>query len=352
VGLGGAQLANSNTDYGVRMVRRAMELGVNYFDTARGYGDSEIKIGLALQGQREKAIISTKTHANTRDEARRHIEESLQRLKTDYVDNCHLHGINAENLEQMLGPGGALEALVQAKEEGLVRHIGATSHNWPVLIKALERYDFEIFLVMMNLVEDEPLAQLLPLCAERGVGVTIMKPVATGLLPSRVALRWLLNQKVGESDAVHVAAPGATTIEEVEQNALAGYGDLALTPEEEAQVQALRAQWAHLRCRCCGECEPVCGQKMMIHVILGTDVMYDHYRTMGPRAFRAFPWLREGIERELPGRRALIAQIEGCDHCGECEKLCRYGLPIMEMLPAMLPAMRDMVAAYEEFLSK
>ena len=78
IGLGAAQLSSSDTDYAVRMVRRALELGINYFDTARGYGDSEIKIGLALQGgDRGRAIVSTKTHGATRDEARRHIDESL-----------------------------------------------------------------------------------------------------------------------------------------------------------------------------------------------------------------------------------------------------------------------------------
>jgi aryl-alcohol dehydrogenase-like predicted oxidoreductase len=352
VGLGSAQLSSSSTEYAVRMVHRALELGINYFDTARGYGDSEVKIGLALQGDRERAILSTKTYAVTRDDARRHIDESLQRLQTDYLDNCHLHGLTEGNLEQMLGPGGALEALVQAKEEGLIRHIGASSHHWQVLMQALERYPFEIFLVMMNLVEYEPLAELLPLCAKKGVGVTVMKPVATGLLPSRVALRWLLNQKVGDLDAVHVVAPGATTLEELEENALAGYGDLALTAEQEAQVPLLRTQWERARCRCCDACNGVCAQKIGPGYTLGTDVGYDHYRTMGPQRFRAFSWSREAVEHDLAHRRNLIAAIEACDHCGKCEAVCRYGLPVMEMLPKMLPAMRDMVAAYDELLSK
>ena len=197
-----------------------------------------------------------------------------------------------------------------------MRHIGATSHHWRMLIRALERYDFEILLVMMNLVETEPLAELLPLCAQRGVGVTVMKPVATGLLPSRVALRWLLNQKVGRQDAVHVAAPGATTLEELEDNALAGYGDLALTPEQEAQAPLLRAEWEHARCRCCDACNEVCAQKIGPGYTLGTDVMYDHYRTMGGTPFRAFPWSRQAVEGDLPHRRKLIAAIESCDHCG------------------------------------
>lgn len=90
-------------------------------------------------------------------------------------------------------------------DEGLIRRIGCTGHRSSVLIEALKRFDFEIILVPMNIAEREPLEQLLPLCAERGTGVTVMKPVATGLLPSALALKWLLNQPIA------TAVPGAAT---------------------------------------------------------------------------------------------------------------------------------------------
>ncbi|MBC7316740.1 MAG: aldo/keto reductase, partial [Chloroflexi bacterium] len=186
IGLGCAQLGSSSIEYAVRVVRRALELGVTYLDTARGYRDAEIKIGQALQGwARDRLVIATKTGGKTRDEARQHIEESLQRLRTDYVDVCHLHGLRrGDDLEQRLGPGGALEALIQAKEEGLVHHIGCTSHRWETLVEAIQRFPFEVILVPMNVIEREPLQELIPLCQEKGIGVTIMKPVATGLLPA------------------------------------------------------------------------------------------------------------------------------------------------------------------------
>lgn len=345
IGMGCAQLGSSSTEYGVRIVQRALDLGVNYFDTARGYRDAEIKIGIALKGQRQRAYISTKTGAKTRDEAWQQINESLERLQTDYVDNCHLHGLHlGEDLDKRLGEGGALEALIRAKEQGLVRHIGCTSHRSECLIEALKRYDFEVILVPMNLVEREPLEALIPLCQEKGVGVTIMKPVATGLLPARLALKWLANQPIAS------AVPGVTTIEEIEENALVGHlPDFQLAPEEEARIQQLQAYWEHRRCRICQLCMP-CPQGIPVGIVLGTDVMYDHYRTMGRETFAAFSWSREAIERDLNERRQRIAQIEACDRCGVCEQKCPYGLPILEMLPATLPVMRDMVSIYERLL--
>jgi len=97
------------------------------------------------------------------------------------------------------GPGGALEALLEARDQGIIGHIGCTAHTSRDLIASLEVFDFEVILVPMNLVERDPLAELIPLCQARGVGVTIMKPVATGLLPATLALKWLLNQPIASA---------------------------------------------------------------------------------------------------------------------------------------------------------
>lgn len=346
VGLGCAQLGSSNTEYAVRIVRRALELGVTFFDVARRYRDAEIKLGVGLEGRRDKAIISTKTGTKTRDEAWREINESLERLRTGYVDNLHLHGLRAgEDIDQRLGPGGALEALIAAKEQGLTRHIGATSHRAEVLVDAIKRFDFEVVLVPMNIVEREPLDELIPLCQAKGIGVTIMKPLATGLLPARLALKWLLNQTIAS------AVPGATTIEELEENALAGRSDIALDPDEEGRVQSLREGLDQVRCRICFACLP-CPQEIAINVVLGTDVMFDHYRTMGREEFRSFAWSRAAIKKDLSEREKTIAAIESCTRCGECEARCPYGLPIMQMLQSVVPVMKDMVSVYGEIIHR
>jgi predicted aldo/keto reductase-like oxidoreductase len=346
IGLGCAQLGNSTAEYGVRLVQRALELGINYFDAARGYWDAEVKLGLALSDQRERAILSTKTGAKTRDEAWRHIHGSLASLQTDYLDNWHLHGLReGEDLETRLGPGGALEALIEARDQGLTRHIGCTSHRSHVLVQALQRFDFEIILVPMNLVETEPLDSLIPMCLDRGVGITIMKPVATGLLPAHLALQWLLNQPIAS------AVPGTTTLEELEENASVGHIlDPTLTPQEQAEVKALREALEHVRCRLCGKCAP-CPQDIPIGDLLGTDVLYDHYRNMGAERFRAFSWSRGIMDEDLRRRGEMISAIESCTRCGECEARCPHGLPTMEMLQGMVPGMQEMIAMYRGLLA-
>jgi uncharacterized protein len=342
IGMGCVQIASSRTDVAVEIVLRALALGITYFDVARAYGDAEVKLGLALEDARDRVVLSTKTSGRTHGDAWRQLDESLERLRTDYVDNCHLHAIRTgEDMDQRLGAGGALEALLEARDQGLVRHIGISSHRSDAALAALARFDFDVVLIPMNVVEREPLAALIPLCREKGVAVTIMKPLATGLLPASLALKWLLNQPVAS------IVPGITTLEELEEDAAVGHAPYALTPEEELQVEEVRRSLEHVRCRICAECRP-CPQEIPIELILGTDVVYDHYRTLGPERFRAFPWLVEKLATELPQRQARIAQIESCTQCGACEARCPHGLPVMSMLQATLPAMRDIVRILTE----
>ena len=345
IGLGCVQIGSSNRDYAARLVRRALELGVTFFDVARGYWEAEIHLGVGLEGQRHQAIISTKTAAKTREDAWREINESLERLRTDYVDNCHLHYLEpGGDVARRLGPGGALEALIRAKEQGLIRHIGCTAHRSDLLIEAIKGFDFEVILVSMNIVEREPLLELIPLCQQKGVGVTIMKPVATGLLPAPLALKWLLGQPIAS------AVPGCTTIEELEENVrVAEEDDLTLTREEDLEVAGLKEKLEHVRCRICDRCLP-CPAGIEINEILGSDVIYDHYRTMGPRAFHAFPWSRSRVETNLAERQRNMAAIRSCTRCGECEARCPYGLPVADMLQDTLPAMEDIATIYRQLL--
>jgi len=343
IGLGCGLLTSSETDYAVQIVRRSLELGVNYFDTARGYGDSEIKLGLGFRGQRENVYISSKTLAHTKDEAWRHIRESLERLQTNYLDNYHLHSLRDEkDIEVRLGPGGALEALIEAREQGLIRHIGCTSHKSRILLKALERFDFEIILVPLNIVEREPLDKLIPLCLEKEVGITIMKPLATGLLPAPLALKWLLNQPIS------TAVPGATTLNEVVENSLVGgLEDVTLTHKEEDEVSRWAKELEHVRCRICDACEP-CPVGIPISNTLGTFVVYEHYRNMGPEAFTAFPWSSQRIKENRERCHELIRQIESCDDCGLCQERCPYDLPVVRMLKERIPQMKDILRLWDK----
>jgi len=210
------------------------------------------------------------------------------------------------------------------------------------VVKALKRFDFETILVSMNIVEREPLDELIPLCRSKGVGVTIMKPLATGLLPAQLALKWILNQPIS------TAVPGATTIEEASENSLVGHlDDFALTPGEEEEVRRVATKLEHVRCRICGKCEP-CPVGIPIGFKLGSDDIYNHYRTMGPENFRAFSWSRDRVASHIKYRRELISKFQSCTRCGECEERCPYGLPVMEMLRDMVPGMEAMLRIWSE----
>lgn len=347
IGLGCGMLGSSSTDYAVQIVQKALDLGVNYFDTARGYWDSEVKLGKALKKKRSEVYLSSKTNATKRDGAWQHIYESLERLQTGYLDNCHLHGLQDEaDLDLRTGPGGALEALTEARDQGLIRHIGCTSHaSRSILIEAIKRFDFEVILVPMNIVEREPLDKLIPLCLTREVGITIMKPLATGLVPAAVGLKWLLNQPIS------TAVPGASTVEEVTQNSLiGGLEDTSLSPEEDVELAIRVGDLEHVRCRLCGACEP-CPVGIPIAGTLGTDVIYDHYRTMGSEVFSSFPWSMERVEQDLAPRRRLVEQIEACDRCGACEQKCPYGLSVITMLKNMVAPNRDILRIWDALQS-
>lgn len=194
----------------------------------------------------------------------------------------------------------------------------------------------------MNIVEREPLEELIPLCLKKEVGVTIMKPVATGLLLARLALKWLLNQPIS------TAVPGATTLEELEEDALVGHlKEPTLTPREQEQVDRWAGRLEHVRCRICRECEP-CPVEIPIGTTLGTDVMYDHYRTMSAEAFRRFPWSQEAVRNDVERRTKVVAAIEACTECGECEARCPYSLPIIQMLKDVVAPMKEMLAIWQE----
>jgi predicted aldo/keto reductase-like oxidoreductase len=347
VGLGCNGIGSSNTEYALKVIQKALELGVNYIDTARSYWDTEKKLGIALKGKRDTVFLSSKTDGITKDAALKEIERSLKLLKTDYLDNCHIHALKkGKDMERRLGPGGALEALIEARDKGLIHYIGCTSHRSDVLVEALKRFDFDIVLVPMNIVEREPLKELIPLCASRNVGVTIMKPLATGLLPASLALKWLANQPIS------TAVPGITTLEEAEEDLKVNrMEDISLTPEEKQQIEQAAKRLGHVRCQLCAECQP-CPKGIPIHLLLGTEVIFDHYRTMGVEVFKQFPWSHERVKNHIGSLKQTISQIRSCTDCKKCEEKCPHKLPIVSMLQNMLEPEEDILKIFNELLPR
>ncbi len=337
IGIGGGALRCATDEYAVGMIRRALELGLNYIDTATAYGDSEAKIGLALKGRRQDAYVATKLDAVTANEARKEFAESLGRLQMDYVDVLSMHGVNSlADLEKRMAPGGVWDAMQEAKREGRTRFLGITGHLHDVLVEALSRDVFDFTLFIMNIVEQDATQELIPLCVRRDIGMTVMKPLATGLLPNRLALRYLLSQPVAS------VVPGAVRLDWLEDNlSVSDSSDQPLSAAELAEIDRLYRELATVRCRICDKCEP-CPQGIRMGYVLGTYRFYDEYRQMGREGTMSYPW-GEWSRRRLPDELDRhIASIARCDDCGQCEPRCPHRLPIVQMLRDMMPALEDM----------
>ena len=152
VALGGAALIGASQREADRAIEKALECGVNYFDIAPTYGNSEVLVRPWVQRYRDRVFVACKTLKRTRDEAREELMRSLERVGVEYFDLYQFHGVSTqEDSEAVLGPGGALEAFLEAREEGLIRYIGITGHTASVLREALLRFDFDTVMFPLNL---------------------------------------------------------------------------------------------------------------------------------------------------------------------------------------------------------
>jgi hypothetical protein len=300
------------------VVRRALELGCGLIDTARVYTDSEEKIGAALKGRRRRPVLVTKTYSRDADGARRDVEISLSNLGVQYVDVYLVHNAGTpEALAAVLAPGGALEGLERARREGLIGHVGLSSHKPPILEAALEREAFEVIEVPFSAIEQESLP-VLERAAQRGVGTLVMKPLAGGALRSApLALRFVLEHPV---DCV---LPGMQTVAEVDEN-LSARGPL--TAGEREALMAEAASWKGRFCRRCEYCLPACRRKVNVTLTF----LFASYA----ERYGLTEWARERYA-------ALPVHADACNECGRCEERCPYGLPIREMLKQAHKALSD-----------
>lgn len=213
----------------IEIIRYAFDKGINFFDIARAYGDSEEKIGIALKDVREKCIMATKTHQRTKEEAaKKGLEISLSKLKTDRIDLVQLHGIDdEETLKKAISKNGSLTALKEARRKGIINFIGISSHNPEVLCKALQTNEFDTVMVPFNLINRNASEKLFPLVKEMNIGLIIMKPFGGPLNERSMEMRKLLNGDLYSSakkalsfilkyEEVSTIIPGFSSKEEID----------------------------------------------------------------------------------------------------------------------------------------
>lgn len=311
LGFGGIPIQRIDAEGTKALIRKLVEAGVNYIDTARGYTVSEEYLGYGLEGIREHFVLATKSMSRTAEAMAKDIDISLRNLRTDYIDLYQLHNVPPADLETVMAPGGALEALQEARAAGKIGHIGITAHSLETFKMALELPWVETIMFPYNIVEGQA-EKLIAACREKNIGFIDMKPLAGGAIEdARLALRY-----VCANPDVTVTIPGMADPTELEQN-LAAVNDVSpLTQEEIAGFAAVRSALGTQFCRRCNYCQP-CSAGINISGVF----LFEGYLSR----YGLADWAKERYA-------SLDKKASDCIGCGACESRCPYGLPIRKML--------------------
>ena len=307
-GFGALPIQRVSKEEAARLLRKAYEGGINYFDTARFYTDSEEKIGLALSDVRENIIISTKTMRTTAEGFWRDLEESLALLKTDYIDIYQFH-----NPSFCPKPGdgtGLYEAMLEAKRLGKIRHIGITNHRLAVAEEAVRSGLYETLQFPFSYLASEKEEALVRLCEQMDVGFICMKALAGGLITrSDAAYAFLADYPV---------APIWGVQRESELGEFLEYNSTppVMTDEIREFIEQERKELAGDFCRGCGYCMP-CPMGIEINNCARMSLM-----------IRRAPVAAQLSEAS----QAKMKKIEDCINCGKCKSMCPYGLDTPALL--------------------
>ena len=311
LGFGGIPIQKIDAEGTKKLIGELVREGVNYIDTARGYTVSEEYLGYALEGVRDKFVLATKSMARTKDAMAKDIDISLNNLRTNYIDLYQVHNPNAKDLESVMAPGGALEALFEAKAAGKIGHIGITLHSVELFAQAVELPWVETIMFPYNIVETQG-EELIAKCAEKNIGFICMKPLAGGAIEdATLALRFIVS-----NPDVTVVIPGMADLAEIAQNVSAASDTSPLSAEEEEKIAKIKDDLGTNFCRRCNYCAP-CSVGINIPGVFLFEGYYSRYDLKD--------WAMSRYS-------TLPKTASDCIECGACETRCPYELPIREML--------------------
>jgi predicted aldo/keto reductase-like oxidoreductase len=331
IGIGGISLTRPTEGEAIKVVQHALDLGVNFIDTARGYGISEERIDKAIAERREQVTLTTKGWGD-KTTALECIEESLKQLNTDYIDLWQVHGINTfESLEHVIGPGGHLEGAREALQAGKIRHIGFSSHSLKVALKAVASGHFETIQFPLNFVSDEAVDELVPLSRKHDLGFIAVKPFAGGRIKdANLAIKYLLQFQDILPD------PGIEKAEEIEEIVnIVNSGAYELTDQEQQEIKDIRERIGTRFCRQCQYCMP-CPQDVHICGALYLKILWELWP---PELYFAGHSIGGYVSNAVNSAR-------NCVQCGECETKCPYQLPIQEMIEENMAFYHRIVAEH------
>lgn len=320
LGFGGIPITRADFNEAVRLVKYCFDQGITFFDTAYLYGDSEPKIGSALEDVRNQVTLATKTLIRDAIGAMRQIEKSLERLRTDYIDLYQIHNIsNHEALDKVLAPGGAYQALAQAKDEGKIKHIGFSSHNLDIAVKACKTGLFATVQIPFNFIERDPTEKLFHVACEQGMGIIAMKPLGGGLL-NRADLCFGFLQQY--EDVMPI--PGVESRRQVDENLQYYREPRPLSKQDWDEIEKVREEVGIRFCHRCGYCQP-CPEGVEIWRVL-----------LFKSQTKRFP-----PEMAIKMSKEPMKTAENCAQCGECEDKCPYGLPVPDLISETLEYYRE-----------
>lgn len=308
-GFGALPVQRLPMEEAAQLMYRAYEGGINFFDTANAYSDSEEKIGLGLSGVRKNIFIATKTGSETPDEFFRHLELSLKRMRTDYIDIYQFHNPSKMPSDEMLS------CMIKAKSQGMIRHIGVTAHRLDVATDEINSGAFETMQFPLSAISSDQDLDLVRLCKEKNMGVIGMKGLAGGLLtsaaPSMAYLRRFDNL---------VPIWGIQRESELEEVLALEKNPPALDEAMMQRIEKDRKELAGDFCRGCGYCMP-CPVGIKIN---NAARMPQLLRRAVYQNFITDQWADE------------MEKIEDCIHCKACTAKCPYQLDTPQLLQAAL----------------
>lgn len=311
VGFGCIPIIRLSTDDAIHVLRHAFDRGINFFDTANAYRDSEPKIGRALRDHRDKIVLATKTGKRDAAGATADIENSLRLLQTDYLDLFQFHQVSKEeDWKAIIAPGGALEAAVKAKEQGKIRHIGVSSHSYTMALKLIKTGLFATVMFPFSFMEDSAKGEMLSLTHQMEMGFLSMKPFGGGVIDNaKLAFKFLRQYP----EAIPI--PGFDSVAYVDEVVSFYEQPNIVTVEDTALMEKYRQDLGSRFCRRCEYCQP-CPNGVSI-----TPAM-------------SYPIVTKRMSSAVSVERLKNAMdsVTKCISCGMCIKRCPYELPIPEIL--------------------
>ncbi len=321
-GFGALPIQRISKEDAAYLLRKAYDHGVNFFDTARAYSDSEEKVGYAFKGIREKLYISTKTAAQKAEDFWTDLHTSLKNLQTDYVDILQFH--NPSFCPKPDDGTGLYEAMLKAKEQGKIRHISITNHRLHVAKEAIESGLYDTLQFPFCYLATEKDIELVNLCKEHNMGFIAMKALSGGLITNSAAAYAF------EAQYDNVL-PIWGVQREKELDEFLSYIDNppAMTDEMAAYIEKEKKELSGSFCRGCGYCMPTCPAKINIADCARMSLLLRRSPSAG---------------HLTPEGQTMMAKIADCIHCNTCMTKCPYGLNTPELLEANYQDYREVLA--------